>query len=145
MPSVLPDGDPVPVDGALPQAALASLQRRPLSVYVHVPFCSVRCGYCDFNTYTLTELGGRGAGISTYADAVLAELDLAQQVLGADGSEPPSVSTVFVGGGTPTMLATDDLVRMLDGIRSRFGLTADAEITTEANPDTIDGDVAATG
>jgi oxygen-independent coproporphyrinogen-3 oxidase len=134
MPSTLPDGDPAPPDGRLPQGALASLPEEPFGVYVHVPFCSVRCGYCDFNTYTLTELGADGAGVATYADAALRELDLAATVL---GPTPPTIQTVFVGGGTPTMLAAADLVRMLRGIRDVLGLADDAEVTTEANPDSV--------
>ncbi|MEO7448111.1 MAG: radical SAM family heme chaperone HemW [Humibacillus sp.] len=135
-PSALPDGDPAPASGELPASALADLVGTDLGIYVHVPFCTVRCGYCDFNTYTLTELGGPGAsiGIDTYADAALLELDLAAAVLGVDA---PSVSTVFVGGGTPTMLRSGDLVKVLDGIRQRFGLAPDAEVTTEANPDSV--------
>ena len=66
MPSTLPDGEPAPRDGALPATALAELGARRLGVYLHVPFCSVRCGYCDFNTYTATELGG-GASQASYA------------------------------------------------------------------------------
>jgi putative oxygen-independent coproporphyrinogen III oxidase len=134
VPSALPDGDPAPPDGRLPRGALASLLERPFGVYVHVPFCSVRCGYCDFNTYTLTELGADGASVATYADAALRELDLAASVL---GPTPPEARTVFVGGGTPTMLAAADLVRMLRGIRDVFGLADDAEVTTEANPDSV--------
>ncbi len=135
-PSALPDGDPAPSSGELPSTALSGLDTTDLGIYVHVPFCTVRCGYCDFNTYTLTELGGPGAsiGVETYADAALLELDLAAAVL---GGEAPLVSTVFVGGGTPTMLRSGDLVRVLDGIRARFGLTDDAEVTTEANPDSV--------
>ena len=133
MPSVLPEGDPAPADGWLPAAALATLGRKPLGFYVHVPFCSVRCGYCDFNTYTLTELGADGASVSTFADAAVRELRFAGEVLGAT----PPVETVFVGGGTPTMLAADDLVRMLDGVREVFGLAPGAEVTTEANPDSV--------
>ncbi|MBO1754708.1 radical SAM family heme chaperone HemW [Allobranchiibius sp. CTAmp26] len=145
MPSALPDGEPVPTDGSLPASALADVARRQLGIYLHVPFCRVRCGYCDFNTYTLTELGapGQGAGVSSYADTALAELDLAERVLRA-GGEIPAVTTVFVGGGTPTMLAAGDLVRMVDGVRERFGLAPDAEVTTEANPDTITPEVART-
>jgi putative oxygen-independent coproporphyrinogen III oxidase len=134
VPSALPDGDPAPPDGRLPRSALASLPGRPFGVYVHVPFCSVRCGYCDFNTYTLTELGADGASVATYADAALRELDLAATVL---GPTPPPAQTVFVGGGTPTMLAAADLVRMLRGIRDVFGLADDAEVTTEANPNSV--------
>jgi oxygen-independent coproporphyrinogen-3 oxidase len=133
MPSALPDGDPAPPDGRLPAASLDGLAERPFGVYLHVPFCSVRCGYCDFNTYTLTELGADGASVATFADAALRELDLAAAVLGPT----PPVRTVFVGGGTPTMLAATDLARMLGGIRERFGLAPDAEVTTEANPDSV--------
>ena len=133
MPSALPDGDPAPPDGQLPPGALQTLGERRFGVYLHVPFCSVRCGYCDFNTYTLTELGADGASIATFADAALREVDFAAQVLG----DVPRVDTVFVGGGTPTMLAAADLARMLGGIRDAFGLAADAEVTTEANPDSV--------
>ncbi|MFW5471797.1 radical SAM family heme chaperone HemW [Knoellia sp. CPCC 206450] len=129
----LPDGDPAPASGELPAGALAGLGSRPFGIYLHVPFCRVRCGYCDFNTYTLTELGA-GASTSTFADTALAELDLAGTVLGGG---VPRVDTVFVGGGTPTMLPAADLVRVVDGIRERFGLAGDVEVTTEANPDSV--------
>ncbi|AKU16543.1 radical SAM family heme chaperone HemW [Luteipulveratus mongoliensis] len=134
VPSALPDGEPAPTDGALPPSALSTLGERPFGIYLHVPFCSVRCGYCDFNTYTLTELGMPGAGVSSYADAALSEIALASRVL---GGRAPKVETVFVGGGTPTMLAAHDLVRMLAGVRDTFGLVDGAEITTEANPDSV--------
>jgi oxygen-independent coproporphyrinogen-3 oxidase len=129
----LPDGDPAPESGELPSAALATLRSSRLGIYVHVPFCAVRCGYCDFNTYTLTELGP-GASTADFAASALAELDVAVRVLGEDAGP---VDTVFVGGGTPTLLPPGDLVRILDGIRARFGLAADAEVTTEANPDSV--------
>jgi oxygen-independent coproporphyrinogen-3 oxidase len=134
MPSALPEGDPAPADGSLPDSALAGVGTRPLSFYVHVPFCSVRCGYCDFNTYAATELGG-GASQASYADTAVEEVRLARRVLG-DLDAP--VSTVFLGGGTPTLLPPADLVRLLDAIRDEFGLTADAEVTTESNPDSVD-------
>ncbi len=134
MPSALPEGDPAPADGHLPQASLATLQHHPFGIYLHVPFCAVRCGYCDFNTYTLTELGADGASVATYADAALREVGFAAAVLGADR---PVVETVFVGGGTPTLLAAADLARMLAGIREQFGLAPGAEVTTEANPDSV--------
>jgi putative oxygen-independent coproporphyrinogen III oxidase len=134
MPSALPEGEPAPESGELPGRALDAMGSGPFGVYVHVPFCTVRCGYCDFNTYTLTELGVDGASVGTYADVALRELDLATRVL---GSAAPAVQTVFFGGGTPTMLAAADLVRVLDGIRARFGLAQGAEVTTEANPDSV--------
>ncbi|MEU8112456.1 radical SAM family heme chaperone HemW [Micromonospora sp. NPDC048947] len=134
MPGVLPDGETVPVDGSLPATATTAVGARGFGVYVHVPFCASRCGYCDFNTYTAAELGG-GASREGYADTVLAELALAARVLG--NNPPPRVDTVFVGGGTPTLLPADDLARILDGIDRTWGLAADAEVTTEANPESV--------
>jgi putative oxygen-independent coproporphyrinogen III oxidase len=130
MPGPLPDGEPVPSDGSLPDSALREVGARGFGVYVHVPFCASRCGYCDFNTYTASELGG-GASREGYADAVLAELKLAASVTGAP------VDTVFVGGGTPTLLDPADLGRILEGIDQTWGLAAGAEITTEANPESV--------
>jgi oxygen-independent coproporphyrinogen-3 oxidase len=135
MPSALPEGEPAPPSGELPDFALTALGSGPFGVYVHVPFCTVRCGYCDFNTYTLTELGVDGASVGTYADVALREIGLATRVL---GPPTPTVQTVFFGGGTPTVLAAEDLVRVLDGIRAAFGLAEGAEVTTEANPDSVD-------
>ena len=134
MPSTLPEGDPVPDDGALPDAALDSLTREPFGVYVHVPFCTTRCGYCDFNTYTASELGG-GASRETYEGIVAGEIELSSRVLGADR---PPVSTVFFGGGTPTLLPDGALPRILERIDATYGLAADVEVTTEANPDSVD-------
>jgi oxygen-independent coproporphyrinogen-3 oxidase len=133
MPSVLPDGEAVPADGALPAGALAGAEDRAFGVYVHVPFCRTRCGYCDFNTYTATELGG-GASQTAYADTVIGEIRLAARVLG-DHRTP--ARTVFLGGGTPTVLPPGDLGRILTAVRTELGLAPDAEITTEANPDSV--------
>lgn len=139
----LPDGVPVPDDGALPPwvagpgaDGVARPRAGGLGMYVHVPFCSVRCGYCDFNTYTATELGG-GASQLGYAGTALAEIALGGRVLRDAGLPERPVSTVFVGGGTPTVLPAADLVRMLDGVRDTWGLAPDAEVTTEANPDSV--------
>jgi putative oxygen-independent coproporphyrinogen III oxidase len=132
MAGALPDGDPVPRDGSLPDEATREVGKNGFAVYVHVPFCASRCGYCDFNTYTASELGG-GASRDEYAETVLAELALAARVI-----EPGPVGTVFVGGGTPTLLSTDDLGRILDGIDRTWGLAPDAEVTTEANPESVD-------
>ncbi|MEZ5115799.1 MAG: radical SAM family heme chaperone HemW [Candidatus Nanopelagicales bacterium] len=133
MPSTPPPGDPVPSDGRLPEPALAGLGRRPFGVYVHVPYCATRCGYCDFNTYTAEELGP-DASRASYAASAVAEVRLARRVLG-DVDLP--VSTVFVGGGTPTLLPPADLVAVLDAVRAEFGLAPGAEVTTEANPDSV--------
>ena len=106
-------------------------------IYIHVPFCLRRCGYCDFNTYTATDLGA-GASRGHYAQMVIREMALIRQWQCDHGIEEPAASTVFFGGGTPTVLAAADLVAMVDAIRAIWGLTPDAEITTEANPYTVD-------
>ncbi|NUR87963.1 MAG: coproporphyrinogen III oxidase [Nonomuraea sp.] len=134
MPSTLPDGDPAPTSGELPDSALRGLGERPFGFYVHVPFCVTRCGYCDFNTYTASELGP-GASHRDYADTVVEEVRLARRVLG--DTELP-VETVFFGGGTPTLLPPEDLARILAAIDGEFGLRPGAEVTTEANPESVD-------
>jgi len=136
MPSTLPDGEPVPADGALPATALGQVGARGFGIYVHVPFCASRCGYCDFNTYTAVELGG-GATQTEYAQTVLSEVALAARVLAGTA---PRIDTVFFGGGTPTLLPPDDLARILDGLDGAFGLAGDVEVTTEANPESVDPD-----
>ena len=138
MGSALPLGDPAPLDGALPDDIAIDAQR-DFGVYLHVPFCRVRCGYCDFNTYTATEL--RGARQDAYADEVLREIALSQDALAARGALRPA-QTVFFGGGTPTLLPGGDLARMLGGIRDTFALAPDAEVTVEANPDTVTPELA---
>ena len=133
MPSALPVGDPSPADGSLPEEALRDLAGRPFGWYVHVPFCTVRCGYCDFNTYTAEELG-EGVSRSTYAEAAIAEIRQARRVLG-DVDLP--VSTVFLGGGTPTLLPPGDLTAILAALSAEFGLAEGVEVTTESNPDSV--------
>jgi putative oxygen-independent coproporphyrinogen III oxidase len=133
MPSALPLGDPAPPSGRLPESALWRLGGAPFGFYVHIPFCTVRCGYCDFNTYTAAELGN-GVSRGSYADLVLAEIRLARDVLPA--STPP-VSTVFFGGGTPTLLPAEHLGLIVRAIGEEFGLAPDAEVTTEANPESV--------
>ncbi|MGC0142317.1 radical SAM family heme chaperone HemW [Pseudactinotalea sp. Z1732] len=109
---------------------------RDFGVYLHIPFCAVRCGYCDFNTYTATELGG-GASQDAYAGTAIAEIDLARAAMDAARIPAREVRTVFFGGGTPTLLPAADLVAMLQAVRQAWSLAPDAEITTEANPDSV--------
>ena len=140
MPSALPDGDPVPDDGSLPPSVAVGAADRALGLYLHVPFCATRCGYCDFNTYTALELGPPelpGASAAGFATTAVDEIALAARVLARAGLPPRPVSTVFVGGGTPTLLPSSDLVRMLDAARTELGLADGAEVTTEANPDSV--------
>ncbi len=139
-PSTLPDGDPAPSDGALPSTVRCGAETRLLGMYVHVPFCTVRCGYCDFNTYTALELGPPslpGASQAGYAATAAREIELAARVLDDAGLPGRPVSTVFVGGGTPTVLPPSDLVGLLDAVRRHHGLAPGAEVTTEANPDSV--------
>ncbi|QSB07069.1 radical SAM family heme chaperone HemW [Natronoglycomyces albus] len=116
-------------------AASPEVSSAGFGFYVHVPFCASRCGYCDFNTYTATELGP-GVSREAYAQQVRAEIRLAA----ARFPTVPKVDTVFFGGGTPTLLPAGDLVAILGEIRDQFGLAADAEVTTEANPESVSAD-----
>jgi oxygen-independent coproporphyrinogen-3 oxidase len=138
MPATLPEGEPVPDDGSLPRDATQGFGDTPFGVYVHVPFCRSRCGYCDFNTYTAAELGASAGqnhvSQATYPDLVAQEVDLAAKVLPATGTP---ARTVFFGGGTPTLLAPDRLGGIIRKIDERFGLAKDAEVTVEANPETV--------
>ena len=149
MPGALPDGEPVPAAGTLPDSARAGLGERPFGLYVHVPFCATRCGYCDFNTYTAAELGAGPAAVSpgSYPDLAIAEIRFARRVLaGKEPGDQPGdghgadfpVSTVFFGGGTPTLLPPSALGAILRAIDAEFGLAPGAEVTTEANPDSVD-------
>jgi oxygen-independent coproporphyrinogen-3 oxidase len=135
VPSAPPEGEPAPLDGSLPRAAVADWASggRAFGLYVHVPFCATRCGYCDFNTYTADELGP-GAERASYAATVVSELRLARRVLGP--TERP-LDTVFFGGGTPTLLPAADLASVLRVAEDLFGLASGAEVTTEANPDSV--------
>ena len=138
MASALPLGEPAPPDGLLPASAAIGAAERAFGVYVHVPFCRVRCGYCDFNTYTASEL--RGARQVDYADHAIAEIRMSRRALEASRVPPRLADTVFFGGGTPTLLPADDLVRILAAVRGEFGLADGAEVTTEANPDSVGPD-----
>ena len=122
--SVRPAATPAPA--VLPQ--LAVTPGTAFGIYVHVPFCATRCGYCDFNTYTAGELGG--ATPDGWLAALRKELALAVASVGAR-----PVDTVFVGGGTPSLLGGSGLAAVLDAVRDNFALTPDAEVTTEANPE----------
>ncbi len=134
----LPEGEPAPADGALPASAREDAEDRAFGVYLHVPFCRVRCGYCDFNTYTSTEL--LGARQEDFAGQATREVGFAREVLDRAGLPERPATTVFFGGGTPTLLPADDLVAMLGAVRDAFGLAPGAEVTTEANPDSVDAD-----
>jgi oxygen-independent coproporphyrinogen-3 oxidase len=127
-----PEGESAPIDGALPLDRLEDLHSKPFSIYLHVPYCASRCGYCDFNTYTFSELGENHS--LKWLDGVKQEIALAKKVL----ENPPRISTIFVGGGTPTLLDAEDLVAAIAELQRVFGFESNIEITTEANPDSVD-------
>lgn len=106
----------------------------PFGVYLHVPFCTTRCGYCDFNTYTAGELGS-SASPASYLDALERELEMAAASLASSGEALRTADTVFIGGGTPSLLGEAGLNRVLAAVRNSFGLSAGAEVTTESNPE----------
>ena len=130
MPGALPDGLQWPSDNLLP--ALDSVART-FHAYVHIPFCTVRCGYCDFNTYTSSELNGDLK--SGFHEHLILEIKRSRELLVQSGYAPRPLSTVFFGGGTPSLFASQQFASVLEELRSNFGIAADAEITTEANPE----------
>ncbi|HEV2452138.1 MAG TPA: radical SAM family heme chaperone HemW [Streptosporangiaceae bacterium] len=145
MPATPPEGEPVPADGTLPSSAATEAGTAPFGIYVHVPFCQTRCGYCDFNTYTAAELGGGSR--QDFPTLAISEIRLARRVLGEAAQRERQATrerqvrpaaTVFFGGGTPTVLAPAALGSILRAIESEFGLAPGAEITTEANPESVD-------
>ncbi|MGE8592186.1 radical SAM family heme chaperone HemW [Bifidobacterium hominis] len=108
-------------------------------VYIHVPFCMRRCGYCDFNTYTAVDMGA-GVSRGNYANMVIREMSIVRDWQSSHGIDEPEAATVFFGGGTPTILKASDLVAMLNAVRDTWSIAENAEITTEANPDTVNAD-----
>ena len=105
---------------------------KPLSFYIHVPYCVKRCGYCDFNTYTPSELNGDLPSVSRgYIDQLIAESKLAKQEVNSQ------ISTIFIGGGTPTLLEPSDFAKLLNHLENEFGFEKNIEITIEANPDSV--------
>ena len=128
--AALPEGDPAPSDGRLPN--VGNLKNKPFSLYVHVPYCSKRCGYCDFNTYTPSELD-RDDQIESWLQSAIKETIFARRILG----EELKVDTIFFGGGTPSLLDASVVKEFLNNVSKHFTLKKDLEITLEANPDTI--------
>ena len=137
----LPKGEPAPQDGLLPEQAKLNADARTFHAYVHVPFCRVRCGYCDFNTYTAQEIGSSSQ--SSFARDLNAEIEFSTTVIEQSGVPTRKLTTVFFGGGTPTLLPAEDLVAMLEKLKDSFGFATDAEVTTEANPDSVDEEYSA--
>ena len=128
--AALPEGDPAPSDGKLPN--IGNLKNKPFSLYVHVPYCSKRCGYCDFNTYTPSELD-RDDQIESWLQSAIKETIFARKIL----VEELTVDTIFFGGGTPSLLEASVIKEFINNVSKHFKLKKDLEITLEANPDTI--------
>ena len=138
MPSPLPIAEVAPEHGRLPDSVAEGAEDRALGLYVHVPFCEVRCGYCDFNTYTAEEV--RGVSRDSYPSQAMAEMELAAGIMRDAGLPSRPLQTIFFGGGTPTLLGPEPLLAMLERASTTFGVAAGAEITVEANPDSVSAD-----
>lgn len=128
--AALPEGSPAPLDGNLTN--LFDLVNKPFSLYVHVPYCPKRCGYCDFNTYTPSELD-REDQIESWLNSAVKEIELARRVL----KEELTIDTIFFGGGTPSLLDSNTVDNFIQSVKSNFKLKPGLEITIEANPDSI--------
>ena len=126
-----PNGDIAPLDGNL-EIDSNKLLDKPFSVYIHVPYCKKRCGYCDFNTYTPNELDVNDQ-IETWAIATVKEIEFAKKILKKD----LVIDTIFIGGGTPSLLTDKELSYLFDGLKANFNFAKEVEITLEANPDDI--------
>jgi putative oxygen-independent coproporphyrinogen III oxidase len=124
-----------PENGLFSEQELVGSSNRTFHAYVHIPFCTTRCGYCDFNTYTALELGTLRQ--SDYAKSLISEIVFSGEVLQISKAPIRKLTTVFFGGGTPTLLPASDLISMLNALEAEFGFEKEAEITFEANPDTI--------
>ncbi|WP_442943258.1 radical SAM family heme chaperone HemW [Nocardia sp. NBC_00565] len=122
------------IEAETPAVVLRDFGGGPFGIYIHVPFCATRCGYCDFNTYTAGELG-TSASPQSWLEALRGELATAAEQFATLPSATPAVATIFVGGGTPSLLGGDGLAAVLDAVRANFTLAADAEVSTESNPE----------
>jgi putative oxygen-independent coproporphyrinogen III oxidase len=131
----LPLGDKPPENGLFSSAEIMGSESRSFHAYVHIPFCTVKCGYCDFNTYTSNELGTLKQ--SDFAATLIGEISLSAKILQQSNVAPRKLKTVFFGGGTPSLLPAADLISILDELESKFEFQSDAEITFEANPDSV--------
>jgi putative oxygen-independent coproporphyrinogen III oxidase len=131
----LPLGDKPPENGLFTASEILGSESRSFHAYVHIPFCTVKCGYCDFNTYTSNELGTLKQ--SDFAATLIGEVSLSAKILQQSNVAPRKLKTVFFGGGTPSLLPATDLIAILVELESKFGFQGDAEITFEANPDSV--------
>jgi putative oxygen-independent coproporphyrinogen III oxidase len=129
----LPDGDPWPVDNKLAMTNSG----QTFHAYVHIPFCEVRCGYCDFNTYTASEIGPIRR--DEFHSSLINEIEFSRRFLKINGYTTQELSSIFFGGGTPTLFSVGQISVVMDSLNNAFGISNDAEVTVEANPDTVSG------
>jgi oxygen-independent coproporphyrinogen-3 oxidase len=133
---------PLPIGEKWPENHLLQAQRSATDsfhVYVHIPFCTVRCGYCDFNTYTQQEMPG--VAMADFHLALVKEIEFSKSVLEMSNLRQPSISSVFFGGGTPSLFTWQQIKQILDALSSNFGFTENCEITMEANPESTNTDL----
>ena len=135
MAAPLPLGDKPPENGLFSASEIIGSDSRSFHAYVHIPFCTVKCGYCDFNTYTSSELGTLKQ--SDFAATLVGEIGLSANILKQSDVSLRKLKTVFFGGGTPSLLPAADLISILNSLETEFGIEDDAEITFEANPDSV--------
>lgn len=127
----LPVGEAWPANNSIPFVNSDS----SFHAYVHVPFCEVRCGYCDFNTYTAIELGE--VKQAEFHHALISEIEFSKKVLDSNSYKSKSLSSIFFGGGTPTRFDSVQIASIIEALRTNFGVQSDVEITTESNPDSV--------
>jgi putative oxygen-independent coproporphyrinogen III oxidase len=108
--------------------------RPPVALYIHVPFCVSICPYCDFVVYAGRASRGPAARIAAFVEAVATELALRADQLDARWGSDRTLRSLYLGGGTPSLLAADDVLRLITLVRARYGLASDAEVTIEVNP-----------
>ena len=132
MPSALPLGEPWPENNRLEAVSAGA---NSFHAYVHIPFCEVRCGYCDFNTYTASELGGIKR--SDFHRPLIEEVLFSAKVLRDSNLEQQPLSSVFFGGGTPSLFAATQVGEILSALKESFGFSEECEVTLEANPESV--------
>jgi oxygen-independent coproporphyrinogen-3 oxidase len=125
----LPIGDKWPIDNRLVSKRAADT----FHVYIHIPYCTVRCGYCDFNTYTQQEIAG--VSMQQFHIPLVQEIGFSRKVLAESEIKPRKVSSVFFGGGTPSLFSSEQIASILSALAENFGLEPNCEITLEANPE----------
>jgi putative oxygen-independent coproporphyrinogen III oxidase len=129
--TALPLGTPWPKNNRLTKVRDSGT----FHAYVHIPFCNVHCGYCDFNTYTAKEIGD--VKQSEFHFPLLKEIDFSAMVLAESGMQMPKLSSVFFGGGTPSLFSAGQISSLLGRLEESFGFDFGCDVTLEANPDTV--------